>query len=138
MSSLAASSTDTSVANTQLSTAILERGQFYYPAGIHYGNPDAAVTCDRCRRTGLKASIGFDRFDYCLPCVEAVAASAGRPTISALPVLPVPRGPTSSRSDYFITAMSQEMLTLMAQDMFREQPRTRMMQNMFHRAPGEQ
>jgi hypothetical protein len=60
--------------NAALNTAILERGVFYYPAGLRYGNPEAGVNCDR--RTGIPACIGFDRYDYCLPCVNAVVAAA--------------------------------------------------------------
>jgi hypothetical protein len=115
--------------STALSRAILERGAFYYPAGLHYGNPDTAVTCDRCRRTNLRCSIGFDRFDYCLPCVETVANSLPLivPSFDR-PMGPMQNGPRSDspymtlmRSDMFTTAMASGMFT------------TRMEGNMFRR-----
>jgi hypothetical protein len=122
--------------NAALNAAILERGQFYFPAGMHYGNPDGGVNCDRCRRTALKACIGFDRYDYCLPCVEAVAAVAPRPADLEIRLPRITRS-VFDRTEHVITAMSQDMYrTLMVQDMFDRAPQTRMMQNMFRREPS--
>ena len=118
--------------NAALNAAILERGQFYFPAGMHYGNPDGGVNCDRCRRTGLKACVGFDRFDYCLPCVEAVAAVAARPADMSVAAPRVPRNLPGEGPRW-----EDRYRTLMVQDMF-EPPQTRMMQNMFRRGDGGQ
>ena len=119
--------------NSALNNAILERGVFYYPAGRHYGNPDAAVNCDRCRQTGIKASIGFDRFDYCLACVDAIVRA--RPAAS---------GPWNS--DFHVARPlrnSSEMpqLTLMLQNMYttamsQEMFSTRMEHNLYRPARG--
>jgi hypothetical protein len=117
--------------NAALNAAMLERGRFFFPAGMHYGNPDAAVTCDRCRRTDLKTCIGFERFDYCLPCVEAISLAARQPTTITLPTHSLPREPAGSHGANYITAMMQ--VTLMAQSLFDIAPRTRMEQNMFSR-----
>lgn len=124
--------------NAALNVAILERGQFYFPAGMHYGNPDGGVNCDRCRRTGLKACIGFDRFDYCLPCVETVAVVAAMPADLEIRLPRITRS-VFDRTEHVTTAMSQDMYrTLMVQDMFDRAPQTRMMQNMFRREPSAQ
>ena len=114
-----------------LAQAILERGQFYFPAGTHYGNPTASVICDRCRRSGIPASVGFDRFDFCLPCVEAVATAGATSGLTVMPDLRVPRPLPTPRG------FGEPVMTLMVQDMF-EPPKTRMMQDMFRRggAPG--
>jgi hypothetical protein len=76
---------DASLNRADLDRAILERGVFYYPAGLRYANPDAAVTCDRCRRTRILACIGFRRYDYCVPCVDAVARAQSSRTNSLTP-----------------------------------------------------
>jgi hypothetical protein len=119
--------------------AVIERGVFYYPAGRHYGNPSASVVCDRCKRSGIPASIGFDRYDLCLPCVDTVATRLPLP--SDVASLPVPREaiarmPTDPSSTY---------VTLMAQSMFPSSERrfttrmehrmyqTKMEQSMFRR-----
>ena len=112
--------------NTALYTAILERGRFFYPAGVHYGNPDASVVCDRCKRSGIKTCIGYDRYDLCLPCVDQVAARLSIPT--GLPTPIIPRSiPDPTRTEY---------VTLMVQDQFRprplnNEPRTRMEHDMY-------
>jgi hypothetical protein len=116
--------------NNALHTAILERGVFYFPAGAHYGNPAAAVTCDRCRRTNISASIGFDRYDYCLPCVEAIIAIVPANSITRQESLQMPRHVSPTVQPNIaptVTAMRQDMfrpssesyMTLMAQDLFR-------------------
>jgi hypothetical protein len=112
--------------NTALHIAILERGMFYFPAGSHYGNPAAVVTCDRCRRTNISASVGFERYDYCLSCVEAVIAilPASSVTRQVSSHLPRPTVQPSIAPD--LTAMRQDMyVTLMAQDLFRADLETR-------------
>jgi hypothetical protein len=127
--------------NAALNTAILERGIFYYPAGLHYGNPDAGVNCDRCRRTGIPACIGFERYDYCLACVDAVVAAAPagawRPRMGSRPAVA-----TYMAQDIFLPPSSQPVVTamaqtLMVQDMFMRPPATRMMDNLFNRGQGQ-
>ena len=109
--------------NTALYTAILERGTFYFPAGAHYGNPDAKVICDRCKRSGIPACIGFERNDLCLPCAEVVALRTPvRDLSDRLSILRPIRDPTPHR----------EYVTLMLQDMYGA-PQTRMMHDMFRR-----
>lgn len=116
------SSSLTSVENNALHAAILERGQFYCPAGKHYGNPDAAVTCDRCQRTNIPACVGFERFDYCLSCIEAIVQTCPTWSSSSSSSLgytkPSIRLPPSLHPP--VTRMMHDMYTrtLMAQDMF--------------------
>jgi hypothetical protein len=112
--------------NNVLHTAILERGVFYFPAGAHYGNPVAVVTCDRCRRTNISASIGFDRYDYCLPCVEAVIAFVPANSITRHESVQMPRPSIQPTVAPVVTAMRQDMFTtLMTQEMFRTDMGTR-------------
>lgn len=110
-----------------LNRAILERGVFYYPAGLRYANPDAAVTCDRCRRTRILACIGFERYDYCLPCVDAVARAQSSRTNSLTP--PIMNNYMTQNS------LPSQYMTLMVQDMFTP-PATRMMDVMYRPNPG--
>jgi hypothetical protein len=119
--------------NAALNNAILERGVFYYPAGRHYGNPDASVNCDRCRRTGITACIGFDRFDYCLPCVDAIVRT--RPTGPGTwnPDIEIPRPIRDPLESPRVTLMLQNMFTTaMSQGMFT----TRMEHNMYRPSRG--
>lgn len=113
------------VENVALYTAILERGTFYFPAGAHYGNPDAKVNCDRCKRSGIPACIGFERNDLCLPCVELVALRTPPTINSHRTIVPGPLRETRPEINY-------PVMTLMVQDMF-DRPRTRMMHEMFRR-----
>ncbi len=113
------------VENVALYTAILERGTFYFPAGAHYSNPDAKVICDRCKRSGIPACIGFERNDLCLPCAEVVALrttpAAGSDRIHVL-------RPLRNPSPDIVTPV----MTLMVQDIF-DLPRTRMAHDMYFR-----
>lgn len=129
------SASPTIAENSSLSRTILARGVFYHPAGLHYGNSAGSVTCDRCHRTDILACIGFDRYDYCLPCVEAVARVQPtgflRPELDSPPItfmvqnaLRPPLTPTDSSS---VRAMSQKMYKL---------PATRMMDSMYRREDG--
>ena len=111
--------------NKALFVAILERGTFYFPAGAHYGNPDAKVICDRCKRSGIPACIGFERSDLCLPCAEVVALRT-TPTIGSSRIS-VP-GPLRNP----IPGLDQPVMTLMVQDIF-DRPRTRMAHDMYFR-----
>jgi hypothetical protein len=51
---------------------IVQKGVYYYPASSHYVRP-CTVTCDRCMRTNLEASIGYNNLDLCMICVNIVA-----------------------------------------------------------------
>jgi hypothetical protein len=51
---------------------ICEFGTFYCPAKKHYNNFDRSVVCDRCFTQNLKVCVGFETYDLCLKCVEAV------------------------------------------------------------------
>ena len=124
--------------NASLNGAILERGVFYYPAGLHYGNPDAPVTCDRCRRTGIPACIGFERYDYCVTCVDAVVhaqpTGAWRPGLGSR-VAPSPvmtlmmqndlRPPREITVPPRVAAMEQGMFTTRMMDSIYRGPSTR-------------
>lgn len=127
--------------NTALYTAILERGRFFYPAGVHYGNPDASVVCDRCKRSGIKTCIGYDRYDLCLPCVDLVAARISVPT-AVLPTSSLPPSLSDPTRTEYLTLMVQDMLrpsslpvAAMGQTMYRplnnNEPRTRMEHRMY-------
>ena len=128
--------------DASLSRAVLARGVFYYPAGLHYGNPDAAVTCDRCRRTNIVASVGFERYDYCLPCVEAVAhaqpVGSWRPDGDVRRQEVIVQPPRNRTESPYMTLMAQEMFTTaMVQDIFSARaPATRMMDSMYRRNLG--
>lgn len=111
--------------NVALYTAILERGTFYFPAGAHYGNPDAKIICDRCKRSGIPACIGFERNDICLPCAELVALRT--PVTGSSFRIPVSGPLREVRPE-----IGPRVMTLMVQDMF-DRPRTRMMHEMFRR-----
>jgi hypothetical protein len=110
--------------DASLNRAILERGVFYYPAGLRYANPDAAVTCDRCRRTRILACIGFEHYDYCLPCVDAVARAQPSRTYDS-----------STRPPMTQNSLPSQYMTLMVQDMFTP-PATRMMDSMYRPNPS--
>ncbi len=128
--------------DTSLNRAILARGVFYYPAGLHYGNPAAAVTCDRCRRTDIVASVGFERYDYCLPCVEAVAcaqpAGSWRSNIDVSRQDVIVQQPRDRFESPHLTLMTQGIFTTaMVQGMFSSRPpATRMMDSMYRQNPG--
>lgn len=107
---------------------ILHRGAFYYPAWKHYDDASVRVVCDRCHRNDFPACIGYERFDLCLPCADAVArlcppmpdgARGGDPRPPRPLPLPVPLGP-------------EPVLTLMVQPIFHP-PATRMMDPRFFR-----
>lgn len=88
---------------------ILERGRFFYPAGLHYGNPDTVVICDRCRKSGIKTCIGYESQDLCLPCVEQVASSIRADSGLTVPP-PTPIIPRMVQPPMVQTLMMQDML----------------------------
>lgn len=57
-------------------TDIVNNGIYYYPAKKHYLNHsnynNLNVVCDRCNRNNLAASIGFQKYNLCLLCVESI------------------------------------------------------------------
>lgn len=52
--------------------SVLKYGKFYYPATSHYNKIIIKVYCDRCYKSNLKASIGFEKKDLCLECVNEI------------------------------------------------------------------
>lgn len=46
-------------------------GKYFYPAVAHY-YPGSIVQCDKCLRTNLRASIGYQDIDLCLSCAMHV------------------------------------------------------------------
>jgi hypothetical protein len=55
---------------------IVTLGKFYSPATDHYPLvANAAVTCDKCKRTNLSCCIGYAAQDLCLSCAQAVVDS---------------------------------------------------------------
>lgn len=57
---------------------IVQKGVYYYPATSHYVRP-CTVTCDRCMRTNLDASIGYNNLDLCMTCVATIAENLKSP-----------------------------------------------------------
>ena len=50
-----------------------KRGSYWNPAYMHYGNPSANVTCDRCRSCDLPVCIGYGQVDLCMQCVFEIS-----------------------------------------------------------------
>jgi hypothetical protein len=50
---------------------IIKHGTYYYPAERHY-YAGCVVRCDRCNRTNLRASIGYQEMDLCLACASQI------------------------------------------------------------------
>lgn len=51
---------------------ISQNGKYYYPATAHYKGIVSFVSCDRCDRSNLLASIGFEKYDLCMKCNSEV------------------------------------------------------------------
>lgn len=54
---------------------IINKGTFYNPAHLHYGNEQTTVCCDVCKTENLKACFGFDKHDICLKCADIITQS---------------------------------------------------------------
>jgi hypothetical protein len=114
---------------------ILERGSFFYPAGLHYRNPAATVICDRCRRSGIKSCVGYESQDLCLPCVEQIISSiCALPSKSAysFPLTLMEQGIVQTKMEQAMLQPKKEQVAIqsaMNQDMLR----TFMMQSDFSR-----
>ena len=48
--------------------SMIEFGVYYNPSGRHYGRNDTNVRCDRCKKNGLDACMGYSALDLCIPC----------------------------------------------------------------------
>jgi hypothetical protein len=48
---------------------ILKNGKFYCPASAHHDFAHPNIRCDRCQKTKLKTSIGYNKMDICMTCV---------------------------------------------------------------------
>ena len=112
-------------------TNITKYGTFYYPASKHYShnNPAANVVCDRCKRSGLDACIGWNDQDLCLSCVNEIIKTHS----------PIqrdhPESLTFMQQSQFRTNMQQSQfrptMTEMEQSQFHPLPLTRMIQSQF-------
>ena len=56
--------------STESNYAILDNGQFYFPASKHYTSSSTNVCCDRCNKSNLAACIGYQKSDLCLVCAN--------------------------------------------------------------------
>ncbi len=138
---------------------VINHGKFFFPAWKHYGNPNADVRCDRCYKSGLRCSVGYQDKDLCLDCTEIVCDK----NVSLLPKGPLNPHPQPIMDPFsypgplnphrqpplpdpflpqrpypYVTRMAQDIfkpdLTLMGQDMYRQgrgQYMTNMEQNFF-------
>lgn len=122
-----------------VTTSLLEvarRGTYFYPAYKHYGTV-TNVQCDRCHRTNLKSSIGFNDKDLCLKCAENLIelnAQTTRPIIvndrgtttevhtEMMRPIFKPRSEVNSYMEQSIfkpkTRSTPEVMTFMVQSMF--------------------
>lgn len=128
----------------------IERGTFYYPAWKHYGSTKANVVCDRCSKNNLVSCIGYgNNLDLCLNCVQAITEmlyetdpiySCSEPVYPYIHPASI-ENPIPPCIEHSVTRMrpglykSREIpLTLMSQNMFKDEPRTYMKQNIFRRS----
>ena len=116
---------------------VYKYGKYYNPAWTHYRRDDANVSCDRCHRTQLKVSIGWDKYDLCMDCVDK---------LSMLYIQDVNPDPMTSTATFMMQEMYDydSQLSKMSQGMYKEsqgsklwpfstkpKPVTRMRQGMF-------
>lgn len=114
--------------------SIIEFGVYYNPSGRHYGQNSTNVVCDRCKKTGLDACMGYGgSLDLCIPCFGITyniytnkKKEARQHLLEDKPVL--------------VTMMMQSQLrnvpmTKMEQSQFRGITRTNMEQGQFRNAP---
>lgn len=58
-------------ATKEIMLNICKHGTYYNPANKHYNN-NSKVVCDRCFKNNLDACIGWQSYDLCLLCVNAL------------------------------------------------------------------
>lgn len=79
-------------------------GRYYNPAWKHYGR--GTVNCDRCKASNLKVCIGYKELDLCMRCVEIM-------------------------SELIPNNDEQQVLTKMAQGIYRPETRIMMRQSTY-------
>lgn len=68
---------------------LVHNGKYFFPAWKHYGNPQTTVVCDRCLKSNLIASIGWENRDLCMNCTEIICNKYyGPPFIEPRPINP--------------------------------------------------
>lgn len=50
---------------------LIKYGVYYNPASKHYGFK-GSVNCDRCHKSNIQSSIGYNNLDLCMSCVCSV------------------------------------------------------------------
>src|SRR3989304_5448409 len=73
---------------------ILNNAKLYYPASSHYNN-GMQVFCNRCKKGNLIVSFGYDKYDLCLPCTEALLMQKHGQTYYTPTPPPAPSIPTT-------------------------------------------
>lgn len=96
---------------------IVVNGKYYYPANSHYNN-DVTVICDRCYKSDLVSSIGYNNLDLCLKCADIVSGLIKRKEQSN----------EISQTPYY----RDEPLTFMEQNIFKPDMKTKMRQDIFN------
>lgn len=54
---------------------IVDHGEFSMPAVKRYGYNVGSVFCNRCCARDIPCCIGYDSYDLCLPCVQAICTT---------------------------------------------------------------
>lgn len=54
---------------------IINRGQLFCPAYLHYGKNPLNVRCCYCGIDNLACCVGFDTYDLCMDCVNTITKS---------------------------------------------------------------
>jgi len=58
----------------EIEQEVYKYGTYYNPASKHYSLfEDINVVCDRCNRSRLPVCIGYNEYDLCLKCVDAIS-----------------------------------------------------------------
>ena len=55
---------------------IIKNGTFYNPAAKHYSQLFVNVVCDKCKKSNLDMSIGWENYDLCLSCANNIKKDA--------------------------------------------------------------
>lgn len=114
--------------NKTTNLEVYRYGQYYNPAHIHYKNPLANVSCDRCFRSNLEVSIGYRDSDLCLKCVYIMSKSVDKQAgNNILSCAPKPQTTTRMKQGMY----SSYVTTYMEQDIFNTNDATFMMQDMY-------
>lgn len=60
---------------------IVQKGTYYFPANKHYAGY-GHVICDRCSKTNIECSIGYQNLDMCMVCVDIISKQIANTTMS--------------------------------------------------------